>query len=268
MLFEAHNGSVSLPGGEMDYIRFGRGERVLIILPGLGDGLKTVRGTALPMAWMYRCLAKEYTVYAFSRRNDLLSGVTTVDMAADAAAAMDLLGIRCADILGVSMGGMIAQHLAAGYPDRVRRLVLAVTSPGPDPSAEKAVNHWIRLAQAGDHTAFMESNLRLIYSDSYYRRNRWILPILGLITKPGSYERFMLQADACLTHDARSRLNRITAPTLVIGGEQDQVISPAAAAELAAGIPGARLHVYPQWGHGLYEEAGDFLRVVQEFLEN
>ena len=59
----AMNGNIN----NTDYIRFGTGPKALVILPGLGDGLKTVRGAALPMAWMYRMFAKDFTVYMFSR---------------------------------------------------------------------------------------------------------------------------------------------------------------------------------------------------------
>ena len=72
-----YNGKVRISGGEMDYIRFGRGKRNLVILPGLGDGLRTVKGTALPMALMYRLFAKDFTVYAFSRKDMLPQGYTT-----------------------------------------------------------------------------------------------------------------------------------------------------------------------------------------------
>ena len=74
------NGEVMLENGRMDYIRFGSGPETLILLPGLGDGLRTVKGTALPMALMYRKFAKRYTVYAFSRRDGLQPGVSTRDM--------------------------------------------------------------------------------------------------------------------------------------------------------------------------------------------
>ena len=69
MLYNTINGRISLEGTTMDYIRFGTGSQPLILLPGLGDGLRSVRGTALPMAVMYRLFAKDFTVYAFSRKN-------------------------------------------------------------------------------------------------------------------------------------------------------------------------------------------------------
>ena len=85
MLYHAKNGRIAIDDTTMDYIRFGNGQRNLIILPGLGDGLQTVRGTALPMAFMYRIFAKDFTVYAFSRINELPRGYTTRDMAGDLA---------------------------------------------------------------------------------------------------------------------------------------------------------------------------------------
>ena len=260
------NGSLTIDGARMDYIRFGSGARVLILLPGLGDGLRTVAGTALPMALLYRKFTKQYTVYAFSRREPLAEGCTTRDMAADQAKAMEAMGIDRADILGVSMGGMIAQWLAIDHPERVGKLILTVTCPEPNPILRESVQEWIDLAKRGDHAGFMDSNLRRIYSERYYRRNKWLTPLVGALTKPKSYERFFLQANACLTHDALAELPSIKAQTLVIGGEKDLALGGEASKILAQHIPGAELKLYPQWGHGLYEEAGDFNDVVLAFL--
>ena len=261
------NGTLTLKNGRMDYIRFGKGARVLLMLPGLGDGLRTVKGTALPMALLYRRFAKQYTVYAFSRREPLAAGMTTRDMAAEQAQAMEALGIDRVDILGVSMGGMIAQWLAIDHPHRVGKLILAVTCAEQNPILRESIREWIALAKKGDHAGFMDSNLRRIYSERYYRQNKWMTPLIGALTKPKSYDRFFIQAEACLTHDARAELGKIQAQTLVIGGEKDLALGGEASKVLAAHIPGAELKMYPQWGHGLYEEAGDFNDVVLAFLD-
>ena len=265
-MLKAKNGTLSINGTTMDYIRFGSGKKNLILLPGLGDGLRTVKGTALPMALMYRMFARDFTVYAFSRRNDLPPDHSTRDMARDVKDAMDALGMDTACIWGVSMGGMIAQHLAIDYPGKVDKLVLTVTCPRPNPILTESVTEWISLAKAGDHTALMESNLRRIYSESYYRKNKWMIPLTGLLTRPASYDRFLILADACLQHDAFDRLSTITVPTFVIGGEKDLSLGGDASRELAAAIPGAELQMYPQWGHGLYEEAKDFNDLVRRYL--
>ena len=249
----------------MDYIRFGKGEKVLIMLPGLGDGLQTVKGTALPMALMYRLFARNFTVYMFSRLRDLPAGHTTRDMARDLAKAMEELSVPKADILGVSMGGMIAQWLAIDYPAKVSRLILAVTSPRPNEVLRASVAEWVAYAKQSDHTALMDSNVRRIYSEAYYRSGKWLIPLMGALTKPRSYDRFLIQAQACLCHDAFEELKHIQAQTLIIGGEKDAALGAEASRELAAQIPGAALKMYCQWGHGLYEEAKDFNRVVMDF---
>ena len=266
MLYHAKNGILHLSDGEMDYIRFGSGKQALIMLPGLGDGLRTTRDTALPMAFLYRQFARDFTVYAFSRKHPLPQGYTTRDMARDQKEAMDLLGISKAHIFGVSMGGMIAQYLALDHPEAVDKLVLAVTSAKPNPVLTESIEEWISLALSGDHDKFMDSNLRRIYSDDYYQKNKILIPLLGKLTKPKSYDRFLIQANACLTHNALDQLPQIHAPTLVIGSEQDLTLGGDPSPEIAAQIPGAALHMYPQWGHGLYEEAKDFNDLVFSFL--
>lgn len=266
MLYNAKNGALKLGGTTMDYIRFGTGERILVMLPGLGDGLRSVKGTALPMAVMYREFARDFTVYAFSRKNALPAGYTTRDMARDLAEAMEQLGIGRADIFGVSMGGMIAQHFAIDYPEKTGKLILTVTSSRPNPVLRESIREWVSLVKKGAHTAFMDSNVRRIYSEDYYRRNKWLIPIMGRLTRPKSYDRFFVQADACLTHDAHESLHRIKAKTLVIGGEKDKALGGDASREIAAAIPGAKLRMYAQWGHGLYEEEKSFNRTIQEFL--
>ena len=263
MVFSAKNGKIN----GTEYIRFGTGQRVLIILPGLGDGLKTVGGTAVPMAVMYRMFSKDFTVYMFSRREDLPMGHSTRDMAKDLADSMDALGIEKADVLGVSMGGMIAQWLAIDYPERVGKLILTVTAARPNGVLEESIKEWMAQAKSGDHSALMDSNLKRIYSERYYRQNKWMIPLLGVLTKPKSYERFLILAEACLNHDAYTELSNMKAPTFVIGGGKDMAIGPDAAGELAKHIPGAVLKVYPQWGHGLYEEAKDFNATVLKFLQ-
>ena len=90
---------------------------------------------------------------------------------------------------------------------------------------------------------------------------------MGRLTKPKSYDRVFIQAEACLKHSAFENLHQIQAQSLVIGGAKDNVLCGGASREIAAQIPGAQLRMYEQWGHGLYEEAGDFNQTVLNFLD-
>ncbi len=150
MFYNAKNNNIKIGQSDMYYISFGKGNKNLIIIPGLGDGLRTVKGMAIPLALMYKKFAKEYTVYMFSRRNNLTNGFTTQDMAQDIAQAMNLLNISNADILGVSQGGMIAQGIAINNPEKVNKLVLAVTSSKTNEMINNVVGNWIQLAEKED----------------------------------------------------------------------------------------------------------------------
>lgn len=266
MFSYAQNGAVRLDHGAMDYLFFGWGPRTLILLPGLGDGLKTVRGSAIPFAMLYRAYAKEYRVYVFSRKEPLETGATTRSMARDQKQAMDQLGLSRADVLGVSQGGMIAQYLAIDAPEAVDSLVLAVTAAAANEAVERAVGRWIQMAGAGNYKDLMIDTAEQMYTESYLKRYRPLYPILGRVGKPKEFRRFLIQAESCLRHNAAPELHRIRARTLVIGGGCDRVVGKTAAAELAGRIPGSELFIYPDLGHGAYEEAKDFDHRVLEFL--
>ena len=259
MLYHAQNARLCTERMEMDYIRFGTGQKTLVMLPGVGDGLKTVRGTALPFALLYRSLARDFTV-------DLPAHYTTAEMADDLAAAMRALGLAEANVLGVSQGGMIAQFLAIRHPELVRRLVLAVTLARPNETAEHVIRGWIGMARQGDYKGILLDTARRSYSPKYLRRQLPFYTLLGNLGKPKSLARFLTQAESCLGHDAYALLPQISCPTLVLGGTDDRIVTAAAAVEIAAQIPGCALHLYDGLGHGLSEEAKDFLPRVAAFF--
>ena len=110
-------------------------------MPGLGDGLQTVKGKAQLFSLSYRLLAKHYKIYVFSRINELRQGYTTRDMAADVAEAMEVLNITSAYVIGISQGGMIAQWLAVDFPEKVQKLILAVTTAKPSQLAKERIEY-------------------------------------------------------------------------------------------------------------------------------
>ena len=264
-MLRAKNDCLTLASGELDYIRFGSGPRTLVMLPGVGDGLKTVRGMALPFALLYRSLAADFTVFVFSRRRALPQHFSTREMAADLNEAMEALGLSHAAVVGVSQGGMIAQWLAIDHPDKVGKLVLVVTLGRPNDTVRRAVEVWTDLAERGDYRGIMLDTAERSYSEKRLRLARLEYRLVGGLGKPKSFERFLTQAESCITHDAWDALVCIDCPTLVIGGTDDRIVTGAASEELAARISGSSLYLYEGLGHGLYEEAADFLPRVAAF---
>ena len=150
MFYNARNCNIKIDDTDMDYISFGNGNKSLVIIPGLGDALKTVKGSAVTFALMYKLFAKDYKVYVFSRKNKLKQDCSTRDMATDLADVMNQLNITKAFVLGVSQGGMIAQYLAIDYPELVEKLVLAVTLCQPNETSKSVISNWLLLAKEKD----------------------------------------------------------------------------------------------------------------------
>ena len=267
MSWNARNGCVTLHESDMYYAAFGHGKRNLIVLPGLSDGLATVYGKALLLAKPYSMYFDDFTVYMFSRRNDLPIGFTIEQMAQDQLEALDKLGIEKTAVLGVSQGGMIAQAMTISDPQRIESLVLAVTAPCHNEIIDERVNDWIGYARAGNHKQLMIDTAEHSYSPAYLAKYRKIYPFLGALGKPKSYDRFLTNAQAILCFDARAELKKIPCPTLIIGGTEDHIVGVEASKELAEAIPNSQLYLYPGLGHAAYEEAGDFNDRVFAFLK-
>ena len=261
------NGCVNVGNTEMFYAAFGNGSRKMIVLPGLSDGLATVKGKAWILASSYKCFFKDYTVYMFSRKNQMPEAYTIRDMARDQVEAMKTLGIEKAFVMGVSQGGMIAQYMAADHTETVEKAVLAVTAPYANKTVRKNIANWIDMAEKGDHKALMTDSAEKMYSEKYLKKYRIFLPLLALSSKPSDYDRFLKNAHAILDFDAREELDKIRCPVYIIAGSEDHTVGENAAYELKQLIPDSELYVYEGLGHGAYEEAEDFYDRVFRYCD-
>lgn len=266
MFWNAKNGRIHIGDSDMNYVSFGRGTDILIMIPGLGDGLTTVKGMAIPLAITYRMYAKDYKVYIFSRKNNLKEGYSTRDMANDQAKAMKILGIKKAKVLGISQGGMIAQYLAIDYPDLVEKLVLAVTLSKQNEMTQDVVGNWISMAEQEKYKDLMIDTAEKSYSEGYLKKYRFFYSLLGIVGKPKDFHRFLIQAKSCTHHNTYAELDKILCPTLVIAGECDKIVGVHASKELADKIKMCELFIYKGLGHAAYEEAEDFNSRVLHFF--
>jgi len=262
-IFSLSEGTLQSPGLQLDYIAFGTGTRPLVMVQGLNT--RGIRGAGLSLAFLYRSFSHTHRVYLFDRNAVLPDGVTVRHMARDLAAAMDLLGLRDADVFGVSQGGMIAQYLAIDRPDLVRKLVLAVTLSRNNDTVQTVVERWMDLTRKQQWRTLVTDMAEALYSEAYLRRYRPLLPLLTAVQKPKNVPRFLVLAQACLTCNTYEELEKIQCPVLVLGGKQDRVVGAAASEELARKL-GCEWYLYEGLGHAAYEEARDFNRRVLEFF--
>ncbi|MCR5719458.1 MAG: alpha/beta hydrolase, partial [Lachnospiraceae bacterium] len=104
------------------------------------------------------------------------------------------------------------------------------------------------------------------YSSKHLKQAEFLYDLFGNITKPKSLERFIIEASSCLGQDTYDYLDKILCPTLVVGGEQDMIVTGEASVEMAERIPDCKLKMYKELGHGLYEETSEYVRDVIGFF--
>jgi len=245
-------------------------------IEGAGDPLVMIMGfTAGRSGWMrqIRFFKKYYRVITFDNRgagkSDRPPGpYSTRMMAGDTVKLMDFLGLEKAHIVGMSMGGMIAQELAINYPQRVMKLVLASTYANRDKTSGHVVaqTEFARLSPE-QRTAAM---VGLAFNKPYYRFAFGLIArIMTRFTKASDRVGVEGQSDACVNHDTLDRLSLIKAPTLVIVGTGDRLIKPASSEVIAGGIPGARFVKVQGGSHYFsFEMANVFNHEVLSFLRS
>ncbi|SES35202.1 Pimeloyl-ACP methyl ester carboxylesterase [Streptomyces sp. yr375] len=176
---------------------------------------------------------------------------STEGFAQDVVAVLDELGVDRADVYGTSMGGRVAQQLAARHPHRVRALVLGCTSPGGPHAVERHNDVRKSLVQQQPGAA-RQALLDLMYTPAWLAAHPGPYRTLGDPDMPGYAQRRHLAASN--RHDAWALLPDIGAPTLVVHGTDDLLNPTANAPLLADRIPGARLHLIPGARHAYFEE--------------
>jgi pimeloyl-ACP methyl ester carboxylesterase len=259
---------------------------------GSGEPLLCIMGLAADStAWVLQTpdFAKRYRTIIYDNRGVGRSSkpqgpYSIAQMADDAAKLLDTLDIPRAHVLGVSMGGMIAQELALRHPARVRGLVLACTYAEPDGDVRAqretglaafggsiGADGGVQLDASGiDPFAFFQLLLPKVFNVSFIETE---LPRLmelfgGALQYGFDMNAVLAQVEATMAHRTTDRLHAVKAPTLVITGDSDQLIASSNSDVLAKHIPGARLLKVPGGSHGFNFEMPDlFNREVLGFLD-
>jgi 3-oxoadipate enol-lactonase len=248
----------------LHYVERGAG-RALLLIPGI----PAIASDWAPLA---ERLSGSRRVIAYDNRGSGASTVTPApytcaQLAADAVALLAHLGVERADVFGMSLGGMIAQELALGWPDRVDRLVLGCTHCGLEHAArpEREAGRAFAL-ETDDWAERMEALAPFAFADGVDGEllKRFIEKKSRDAQDPEGYRG---QIAAALAHDTYDRLPRIDRPTLIVSGDGDRVIPGASSEVLQERIPGARLEVVLGAGHLFFlERPEESLRLLEDFL--
>jgi pimeloyl-ACP methyl ester carboxylesterase len=235
----------------LDCERSGSGPPLLLIMG--------MSGTALHWGEPFlRALRPDFETITYDHRgvgaSTRLDGPLTIaQLGADAAALLDALELDSAHVLGISMGGMVAQELALQHPERVRTLTLGCTYCGGAGSSLTPPDVIRRLTEAmssGDRARALRVAWEINVSGAVAADEKSRARFLAIAERRAvAVPVIMAQIQAVLGHDTRVRLGQLRAPTLVIHGTEDQMLPVGNAPLIASLIPGARLEILDGVGH-------------------
>ena len=206
--------------------------------------------------------------------SDLPAGSFRVaDMAGDVLAVLDHAGVRRAHIMGVSLGGMMAQELAVDHPDRVDGLVLVSTTPGwpfAFPMPAVSVGLFAATGSMSREVALRRQADNLLSAYTSERQPQLADRLVKLQrSRPADPTALSAQAAAGARYAGGLRQTRIRARTLVMQGTADTVVNPRNGKLLGDRIPGARFMLFPDLGHLLFWQDPDgFATAVISFLRS
>jgi pimeloyl-ACP methyl ester carboxylesterase len=247
---------------------------------GEGDPLLFLNGLSgdhLYWRSQFRAFGKKYRCLAVDNRDVGQSSYaaesyTIRDLASDLIEWMDLLNLPPVNVVGLSMGGAIAQELALAVPERVISLVLMNTLARADDWFRGTLRAFeVIRRQVADTAAFFDTILPWWVSHRFFEdseRASWLRGLLRQSPHAQRLDGFLRQLEALSVHDAAARLNQIACPVLVMAGEDDSVSPLRYSRQLVELIPQARLVVLRGVGHAPpLEDAGQFNARLGEFLD-
>jgi len=250
----------------MKFFRFGNkaSQKKFIIIPG--TSLKSVMNYADSVAESYKIFAQDYEVFLFDIRDDLPENYRIQDLARDLAESLDSLHINNADILGVSMGGMIAQCLAVSRPDLAHKIVLASTASRAKPRTVKFWNDLLTLARGKNINALTLGFSENIYTPEFFAKYRDSILAANNNISDLELERFIIITQAVRDFDIYDELDRVKSQVLVIGAGRDKIFGADYSRETADKI-GCDLYIYENYGHAVYDEASGYKERVMKFFQ-
>jgi len=247
--------SVDAAGTELHYLRAGEGEPLLLI-----QGM-----SATHLTWgrpFLSELEKSFDCIVFDNRGMGLSGeaelpFSIADMAADTAALLDALEIETSHVVGISMGGMIAQELALAHPERIRTLTIGASYCGGPNGTLMAPEDLQMLGAAyasGEPEQVFRAMWEINLSPSFREDDSRFAAFVEMGSAlPAPQPVVLQQMRACGAHDTHERLGQITLPTLVIHGDADRLLGYGNGREIASRIP-AHLETLEGVGHMFWWE--------------
>jgi pimeloyl-ACP methyl ester carboxylesterase len=267
--------AIAIPGGRIETFSLAGGGRTpLVVLGGIETGMRLLAGTeqVLRRRWDSRAASRPVTILGRPIPDDPddAERIMHPRVIADAVATvLETMGLDAVAIEAESGGGRISLWLTVDHPELVERLVLAAVASEtpPDSPMSERMGRWIGLAEAGDWGTFFAMMAQQMKAATESEAGSFAAAA-RLQPRPATPERFIGELRTTLDPSSfvTDRLGEIGVPTLILAGEQDQVVPLTSTRLVAERIPGARLLTDPECGHTVRSSFRDYDRLVESFL--
>jgi pimeloyl-ACP methyl ester carboxylesterase len=255
------------------FIRFGEGKEKIVIFPLINDALFSVREVGWYFRNLFSPLCRDYNIYVIGRKRRLPVGYSTSEMARDYAKVFENADFGQVYLIGISLGGMIAQNFAHAYPQYVQRLIIISSAHHMGPEGLNIARRWIPWTREGRWKEIYKETVKISFHKWCQLFLRLGEPLVVKYLKNKIDDQaaadFIISGQAGVMHDSSSLLSEINMPTAIIGGTEDPFFPETIFREMAERIQGCELLTIKGARHLVLDEhKKQCMRMVAAFFRS
>ncbi|MBI3314225.1 MAG: alpha/beta hydrolase [Candidatus Omnitrophica bacterium] len=252
------------------FLRLGKGPEKLVVFPPIYDSLFELADFTGYFRYLFRFFSKTHTVYLVSRKRRLPVGYLTRNMARDYAEVFSAEIGGPAVVMGISLGGLIAQYFAHDYPQYTKALIISGSAYRMGSEGLEIARRWIPWAREGQWDKIYQESMDFSYTGSHHFFSQLMKPyFVGRLSKnikdPSD---FIVSGQAGMLHDSLSLLPELTMPVLMLGGSSDRFFPESLLYEMKYAIKDSRLFVQQGTKHAVFEQNRKKIsKIILEFAK-
>lgn len=248
---------------EMEYLKFGKGNKNMIIIPGVS--ISSVMNYKDAVISAYKKFENDFSIYLFDRKRNMTEGYSVFDMAVDMIEVLDGLNLKDLYILGTSQGGMISLIISIKRPDLVKKLNVNSTTFKVTKEYYSLFDKLIKYANDNKIDELLDILFKALYSKELYDSIKDSIPVIAKSLTKEDIERFIIQSKALESFDISNDIQKIKADTFIVAAKPDQIFDYNDSIILNKEIKNSELYIYENYGHVVYDEALDFKDKLYNF---
>ena len=252
------------------FLKFGNGPEKLVVFPPIYDALFESADFPVYFRFLFGVFAETCTVYLVSRKRGMPVGYLTRDMARHYSEFFTAEIGGPAYVMGISLGGLIAQSFAHDYPHYVRKLIISGSACRMGPEGLEIARRWIPWAREGAWNKIYEESMDFSYIGWHHFLSQLFKPYFvnrlnRTVQDPSD---FIISGQAGMLHDSMNFLPELRMPVLVVGGSQDCFFPESLLYEMKYAVPHCRLHIIPNAKHAVFEQNRTAVsKVILDFMK-